>query len=262
MIIPQPFNPPVLWHLREIPVKSKFSSEITAKCNILIGNQTIVNTYLVNLLQGASGGTQQANLPMATQYAPTGWSRNTSIQNDTILVVTLGAGLASGGDWAISGVTLSSELDHTHTTQSHTHDISHTHIASTHSHIMTHTHTFDHTHNMNNESVETEFTAPTGFDHLGVTSAAWSESVFINTTTQGHKHTYVHGHTLVTKAPIVESQSTSYTALGADAYTTFTGNSSITSNDTTDLSGAHTHGMTSDSSWRPSYMNIIACRKD
>jgi hypothetical protein len=259
---------PLSWYLREIPASVKFSSEATDKINTLIANQIVINNYLDRLLVGSKGGTEPApaTLPMAVPSSPTGWSRDMSILNDQILTISNSSGLTTGGNWSMTGgMTLSTDGAHTHTTGSHIHDLSHAHTSINHSHAMSHTHNLVHTHIINLETVSTGqasevLRTATGryTNYVGDIFTAYNATL----TGDEHTHSIQHQHIASTETVALGSMTPLTTAEAAAVYSTYSGNTSATTNDTTTSEGGHTHSVTGDSSWRPRYMNMIMCRKD
>ena len=142
---------------REQPTSAKFTSDIRNKMNSLIDNHVLINDHLKNLLQGASGGLEQAKIPLGITSAPTGWTRDIVFATDQILRVTDGVtvpsgisptaiGGSSGGNWTLSGITLVAVGNHTHV-MTHTHTMqNHTHSVAGHYHSSDHVHTANHTH--------------------------------------------------------------------------------------------------------------------
>ena len=137
---------------REVPPFTKLNAQITSKINILKDNTNIINTGLENLLQGVSGGAEQANIPLAMASAPTGWTRDVTQSPDAVLRVTDGATLVSGaspdpvggnqgGSWQIIGSSAALNPTHSHGLNLHTHNIgSHTHLVPSHAHNDGHNH--------------------------------------------------------------------------------------------------------------------------
>ncbi len=253
------------WEVREILSASALMSEIYSKIQVLNTNLETINTYQVNLLKGTDGGVEQAKMPFYHIAAPTGWTRDATFADDVMLRVTDGStvppgadpninGGEHGGGWTIIGMSLSTPSNHSHT-MSHTHNlINHTHGSGGHSHTQTdHSHSVTDSHSMLGRTITLDASATAG-DGLAAGPMIWP------TTT--HTHTGVNTHTInETKAlgsavPTITSESTTSTS----SISTNTSGDSSSSN--TDSVNIGVHSLVFDGLWRPSYTNIIICKKD
>ena len=252
-----PISPLANWFVKEEPTVAKFNSNIVDKVNTLIGNQDLINVQVTTLLPTTASGLPPANLLFALPNAPTGWTRNVSVINDGILLTST-TGLGSSGSWVMSGLSVSSVGDHTHTLGSHTHDATHNHVSSVHTHGMTHTHTAPgtHTHTISNDAQTTSASFRI-IDSLAYTFNAGPGPAY---STNGHTHSLVHTHVVpsIALAPSTFSGSSNSTDATITQYSANTDSST----ETLGLGGAHYHNIASNSVWRPQYLNMICCTKD
>lgn len=240
-------------------------NEITNKISVIDDNVIVINAYHENLLQGVVGGTEQARMPFCLSSAPTGWIKSTAL-DDHMLRVTDGVsiptglnptfvGNAEGGDWSITGGSLSSVDNHSHTI-AHTHGLaSHIslHSLSSHSHSMTHYHTAAHTHGTD-----------TGYAHLGTPSSyanQWNYAGFtIATLYHGHSDGG-HSHTLSSAGSLSWNSPGTSDAIvtGSSSSTNVSGASSVSSSQ---VENVGTHPIGFGDTWRPAYYDIIICEKN
>lgn len=248
-------TPLVEWYVREEPSSAKFNSNVVNKINLLIDNQNLITTHFGELLPGADAGDGQVSILFALPSAPTGWTRNTNVGNDR-MVITSSTGLTNGGSWSISGLSLDAAVGHTHDFGSHTHSMSHGHPATSHIHSMVHQHTdsLEHTHTMAQDVQTLPASTDPGY------SASYRASSFTRPI-KGHTHpNHTHNHTVDSASPTV-TQSTTSTESTDASVENYTGNTGAASGTTTEA-GAHTHTLISASTWRPRYTNMLCCKKD
>jgi hypothetical protein len=262
------------WEVREILSASALMSEIYSKIQVLNTNLETINTHQINLLKGADGGAEQAKIPFHHATAPTGWTRDATFTNDVMLRVTDGStvppgadpnvnGGGHGGGWTITGVSLSTPSDHSHT-MSHTHDLqNHTHATVLHSH----THT-SHSHSLTVDGAYSHSVPAAGVTTGGPTAL---DSILIASypiASNSHTHYDAHGHTihhasgymvpfsLGTASPATTSETTGTTATPS---TNTSGDSSVGSTDSKNIG---VHSITHDGIWRPAYSDILMCKRD
>ncbi len=259
----------------ELPSHEKFTEEFTQKVNTLITNHVIVNDATELLLQGVSGGAEQAKLTFALASAPDGWTRDLSFTTDTLLRVTDGSTLppgasptatggSEGGSWTITGTTTVAETDHTHTMNAHVHDMSHSHTGGSHTHPSpAHTHLHgNHSHSISSGSQVIQQSGDSNQDHSGdINSIPPGVSV-----ARLHVHTTtIHSHGGTTSAVNPSSAenggffetAASDSLIGSASPGNTGGNSS-----TSGTGGSHNHTPSHDGSFRPKYLNMIVCSKD
>ncbi len=254
------------WMTREKPTSAKMNLELTTRFNTIITNHTTINNNTSLLLQGATGGTEQAKLLFAIQSAPSGWTR-ISMFNDRMIRVANGveAGGTYWGIWTIFGHTIDSIGDHSHDMANHVHDISHTHGAGTsHRHSIT-----DHNHTLSSHLHQTLDVAGGTSDFATGPSGATLRRTLAGATIVEpiyHAHPYsAHNHMLTGLSGVLTSTNsgTSYTSYDLLTVTALgTIDSDVPNTNITGNSGSHAHSMSHDSSWRPRYLNVIECSKD
>lgn len=249
-----PIIPSSGWHIRESPSSTKFTSEISNKVNTLISNELLIHSELRLLLQGSEGGSDQARILFALASAPTGWSRDLTVTTDSLLM-TGDLGSSSGGGWTVSGLTSSTVGAHQHTFL-HVHSASHTHSSVAHSHTMSHTHTEIHTHGSMTSSSPTVSSAPAANPYGSYPKSGSTGYVF----TDAHYHTYEHTHGTSVNSSYV-SEFLGSTSDASPTVTAYYGNTDTQSVNVTSESGGHAHSV-SVGSWRPKYLNMLACKKD
>lgn len=257
---------PANWDIREEPVSPVWNAQIRLKINDLISHASYLNTNLVSMFSGA--GADQAIISFGLAASPTGWTRDTSFATDKLLRVVTGAGGGtSGGDWTITGHTDATESAHTHTVASHTHDLSsHTHTIASHTHTLnSHSHTANHTHSLASESGTTGNNSTSVRYIANVDSADWAftsaDNIFGLPWTP-HTHTFAahdHGGSVGGSTSLSASSTTTGSA---GASVSATSSSTGSSAPTTSSSGSHNHGVSHDGTWRPSYLNVLVCKKD
>lgn len=260
------------WTIREFGSASKLNSQVVGKLNSLISNQILVNTGLSELLQGATGGSEQAKIPFVRSAAPAGWTRDTDFLTDHLLRTTDGTtvppgasptvmGGVHGGSWTITGLTSTVSGDHTH-------DMSHTHTMGNHTHtVASHTHGMDHTHVLGPHTHTVDATGlVTSGGNQGETRAISSDSSSNSgVTLQIHRHTADHTHTLeATNSPVTSGGSNvANTSSVADTTSTPSTNSTgDTSSVNSSSDGNHSHTISQDGTWRVHYTNVLMCKKD
>lgn len=262
------------WFSGERTSYEKFTENTTDIINRLIDNIVDINDVLELLLQGAIGGIEQAIIPFAIASSPTGWTRHIASGNDNIIRVTDGSTLppgavptatggAIGGSWTIIGTTSVAAGSHTHTMNNHTHSLNaHTHTI-THTHIMTsHTHVIDsHTHTINTETGLVSSVPTVTTDQVVNYSTQLSYY-----STSDHTHTipdHNHGGTSgVGSGTSGEASVANIDSTGAETGTPSSDTTGVPSTNTTGSNGSHSHVISYDSSWRPKYLNVLACSKD
>lgn len=258
------------WFVREQPTSSKFNSELRNKANTIITNHVIINNSLEQLLQGVSGGAQQAKISFALPAAPTGWTRDISVSDDQTLRVTDGSTLppganpivtggSEGGTWSVTGLTTDSTANHNHTLANHTHTLgNHTHSMAGHTHGSgVHTHsTVSHNHTYASDIV------PHG------TPSATTDTITSGGSPVAGDHTHDqanHTHSVVGMVPSGLSGVGSGTTLPTSAE--ISGGSGVTPGtqpltNITGSTGSHNHSVSNDGTWRPEYLNVLLCKKD
>lgn len=252
------------WSLRELVSLSKLNAHVVTKIGLIDQNHQIINDALVEVLQGASAGSEQAKIAFVLASAPTGWTRDTSFSTDNFLRVTDGStipagaspthiGGAQGGSNTISGLSSSVAGSHSHTAV-HTHTMSHTHTLAAHTHTMDHTHTLSHTHTTSSEAI----TTGSGGGESSAKTWTGNPIGYI----PAHTHDLTHTHTLNSASPSVSSHtgSTGSSSDSADTGPSAANTDSESSSPST-VSG-HSHTIIHDGLWRPLYLNILMCKKD
>lgn len=258
-----PISAALRWYLRETPSSTKFTAETTNKVNILIANQITLNNSVGLLLQGASGGTEQAKIVFGLGSAPTGWTRDTLVTADNALRISSAGGTQSGS-WTITGLSTTSDSGHTHDLGSHTHTYDHTHNVTPHNHSLNaHTHIVIHSHQTPSTSGLT-LTSTIGslVTWKNFTQGEPAANVVISHSTVAHTHTADHLHGTGGTNATSDGPSVANTNDASPAISTATGTTSTPSNNTAATGGSHTHLISQDAQWRPSYLNVIACKKD
>lgn len=257
---------------REVPPFSKLNAQIVSKINTIRDNTVIINTGLETLLQGAAGGSEQANIPFALSSAPTGWTRDLTFSTDRALRITDGVtgtsganpnntGGGEGGDWQIIGSSSGLSPDHQHDLQNHKHNI------GTHTHTITgHTHTDLHTHQQVSHTHPDDLQAPTLSSNLIEPFAlVGATSPDVTVATRAHTHTTPnHNHGLASNGDgttSIPSDGTTGISTGGISDAAVSENAGA-SPDLTSNSGGHLHTVNHGTSWRPKYLNIIMCKKD
>ena len=276
-------SPLASWFLREQPVSSKFNSELKNKMNSLISNHVIINNGLEQLIQGASGGAQQAKILFGLAAAPTGWTRDASVPEDRVLRVTDGVTLPpspqGSSPTAIGGENGGQDGNiivgfGSDTVGSHTHDLAnHTHILANHTHSMdNHTHGVSHTHTMlshphtypSSELGEMRFFID---PFNSVENIKFEFGAGVSVAQINHSHTNAaHTHTASGFGILVPGSDTG-TETGNPTSLPGSGGSggSISNGPSTNTSGStglHSHSISNDGTWRPSYLNVLLCKKD
>jgi hypothetical protein len=250
------------WSLRDLLRTSLLNTEFSSTIDVYANNDVVINSYMDLLLQGA--GTEQAKLLLALPAAPTGWTRDSSFDTDSILK-TSNVGASAGGSWTISGFATTSDGGHTHSMSGHTHSISHTHSTSEHSHSMSHNHDMysSHTHVTSSESPSVS--GPNGSTYYtGSTSSGYDNSC----ADSGHSHSGTHTHTSPPAVDTLGSGHAYTSTYGGDtdvespSTTAYAGNSGGPSAENMDSTLNHSHTIIHTGMWRPKYTNMIACKKD
>lgn len=255
----------------EHPSNEKFTEEFTQKFNAINSNHVIINDSLELLLQGISGGGEQAKIPLALSSAPDGWTRDISFSTDHVLRVTDGSTLppgaspnstggGEGGSWTITGTTSVAESDHTHTMNAHTHFMSHSHSGGAHTHFTAlHTHSDpQHAHAIGGTP--------------GATTSSVSATVGAKSRLGGDANALTHTHDItshnhggtVSEDTITTSASSGATDSGdvdLDGPSTSPSNTDPNS-DVSSGSASHNHTPSHDATWRPKYLNVLICSKD
>ena len=168
-----------------------------------------------------------SRVPFYLASAPTGYVQVTSV-NDQVLRAVSGTGGGTGGSWTVGGITV----------DGHTLSLSE---------IPAHTHT---------GSSLTISSAGSHWHYTGV--------VFVNDS--NHKNAYGNegysthaGHTGTGKGADSTSSSNYYEGqTDTEAAHNHTVSGSTGSNGS---GGSHSHGLTSDGTWRPAYINVIICER-
>ena len=284
----------------EFVTELKMNTEIVGKVNTLINNQFVISTYLDHLLQGSAAGADQAETIFVMATAPNGWTRDTFATIGSVLrscdstTVPPGSspsavGGSSGGSWNITGFSALTAPDHTHSATGHKHYITHTHTSTGHTHGMNnHNHTIPaHTHPVGipeGDPGDAPHADRTNSATIGLAAPATGGS---NIDSINHSHyieTHVHGGATISAGAFTMSTTdTNNTATAqptiGDIVPSYTGTVSTNSLGTqglygtvnttgpaaaisTSYAGAHSHNMSSDSSWRPVYTTSLICWKD
>ena len=253
----------------ELPSHEKFTEEFSQKVNIINTNHVIINDALELLLQGISGGAEQAKMPFALAAAPDGWTRDVSFTTDHLLRVTDGVtvppgvsptatGGAEGGDWTITGTTTVAASGHTHNMNDHSHSISHSHAGGSHTHTgANHNHTLpSHSHAI--------FSSGGGFSSFNIPNQGVTKVGLVVQAVRQHRHTVVaHDHGGTTNPNTGTNATSSHTTDAANATSSTAspsqsdGNNSVSSN-----TGGHNHTVSHAGNFRPKYLNMLICSKD
>lgn len=166
--------------------------------------------------------------------APTGWSQVTSI-NDRVLRVVSGDGGTTGGSWSISGISVSGHALSVSEIPSHNHSMD---SAGSHSHTGSTSTTGKHRHDIG-------FSDYAG-SHYGETSvgtnnkeAGWGSAPRDSGSARTN-YTGDHSHSL---------------SINSDGDHTHTINNTGGNN-------SHSHGISHDGNWRPSYADVIVCERN
>jgi hypothetical protein len=276
MSIITPISYAIPWYIRENPTSAKFTAEVNSKLNILILNQISVNDYTDELLQGSTGGAEQARVPLLMVSAPSGWTRDAAVISGSTLRITDGVtvppgvdpniiGGQAGGSWTVSGCSAASTANHTHTMGTHTHSTNHSHTAPVHSHDLgSHTHPIaTHAHSglasIGGESKNSDY----GNLLLWIGGTL---SPFGTVVSSGHTHTigtHSHGGSYTSNTGTTGGPSSNTTG---SSTVTITDQSSVISgtpsDDVSGSSGAHLHTIAHDGSWSPKFATVIICTKD
>lgn len=200
-----------------------------------------------------SGWENQHLIPSGTKMvfvqatAPAGWTQDKS-QNDRVLRVVSGNGGGIGGGWTISGLSSGGAGGHSHSQNStgggggHSHSQENTGGAGQHFHYMIGAHY--HSVSIITSQADSEFNAAT----MAATKA----------TKRSHKHT-VSGNTGQETASLYTR--TQYNHSHSNPNTSGVGNHAH-SNPNTRSVGNHAHSVSQNGGWRPSYQNVLVCRKN
>lgn len=243
------------WFLREIPSHTKLTAQLTNKVNTLIANQVLINAALEQLLQGATGGSEQAHLAMYNTSAPTGWTQVTSHNDMVIRLVNTTGGVAgandpkgTGGAWAVTGLSSGMEAAHTHGMSSHTHTIS----TSTQDTTTTTTDGFHHH----------AIAVGGSHNHGGATGTNGSGQVNSGAGS-GDAARGPHTHSVSTDGNHDHGGFSEFEGYHTHTLThAHTGTSAAPNTNTSEAGSAHNHSVTQDGTWRPSYVNLILVKKD
>lgn len=253
----------VPWYTREKPSSSKINSQICRRINSVIDNVNTINTNVDMVLQGASGGTEQATLLLSMISAPTGWTKDTTY-NDRFIRVTSGVGCATSGSWSISGVSIASSGAHYHRVTSHTHPITHSHSSGAY-----HSHTWGHAHvvyNHGHYGYGDYLGSPnhyTSSDSGTVSIRCYGIENYPFVSNHNHQADW-HSHHASGSGDFWSSGETSLYNNDGNVTLSSTGALSSDASGTVDSgsSGSHTHTFSHDGTWRPKYKNVLVCKKD
>jgi hypothetical protein len=245
---------PTNWYTRELPARSsKVNTEITNKINTLISNTIVNNDNLISIFTGNEVPVDQAQLSFALTSAPVGWTREVGY-DDSMVRVTTGVGLASGGSWIITGNSIGSSGAHTHGIGNHSHSLSgHTHIINSHAHTLNgHSHSSSHAHTSNYSGAITT-DGSSNYRVQNVADGTWRHP--------NHTHA-VENHYHDVNASDYGTSANSDNSGSASPVVSSTSDASGSSTSTTSSDASHAHSIAHDGSWRPKYLNMIICSKD
>ena len=295
----QTIQPLEIWFEDERPSYNKFNSNIRDTIDTMVANDDLINTGLSELLRGV--GAEQAVMPMVMSSAPTGWTREPSFTDGTVLRVTDGStvppgasptatGGVVGGSWTISGINSSVDGAHTHTMEAHTHSLSgHTHSSSGHAHTMgnhghsyssTHSHTVAASADTATENYRSNFSVPSSGADVRSSSAIGPTNISVQMIFRSASSPFNYGYTQFGASHVHTLPSHTHSA--SDGSTGSTGTTStnntgsgtpgvgaptsdvtsLATADTTSSDGGHSHTASHDGSWVPKHVTVIICSKD